>query len=249
MPPSHPGARVEGKSELNGRKTFLQCHQQARDAKRTFLLENEAAQVCESYGLPMPASGFAADKEQAVSVARAVGYPVVMKVVSPQVIHKSDVEGVRVGIEGEEELLEAWDSIFASVRSHESGAEILGQFIAGMAGEGVETIIGLNRDDMFGPVVMFGIGGIFVELYKDVSFRLCPLEASEVEAMVHEVQGHKMLKGFRGMPVADMEALKKVILAVCTMGMENPEVSSIDLNPVRVNGEGALALDTRIILG
>ncbi|MEE8348635.1 MAG: acetate--CoA ligase family protein [Acidobacteriota bacterium] len=234
---------------MSGRKTFLQCYEQARDEKRTFLLENEAAQVCEGYGLPMPASGFAANQEQAVSVARSVGYPVVMKVVSPQVIHKSDVEGVRVGIEDEKELLEAWDSISVSVKRHESSAEILGQFIAGMAGEGVETIVGLNRDDMFGPVVMFGIGGIFVELYKDVSFRLCPLEASEVEAMVNEVQGHKLLKGFRGRPEADMEALKKVILAVCTIGIENPEVSSIDLNPVRVNEKGALALDTRIILG
>jgi len=233
---------------VSGRKRFLQFYQQARDEKRTFLLENEAAQICESYGLPLPASGYAEDKEQAVSIAEAVGYPVVMKVVSPQVIHKSDVEGVRVGIRTQEELLEAWDAISASVTRHEPNAEIRGQFIAGKAGEGVETIVGFKRDKTFGPVVMFGIGGIFVELYKDVSFRLCPLEDVEVEAMVHEVKGHKLLTGFRGRPEADMEALKKVILAVCSMGTDNPEVGSIDLNPVRVNADGALALDTRIIL-
>ena len=233
---------------MSGRELFLKHCQQARDEKRTFLLENEAAQVCESYGLPLPPSGYAEDREQAVSIAEEVGYPVVMKVVSPQVIHKSDVEGVRVGIANREELLEAWDAISASVTSHVPDAEIQGQFIAGMAAEGVETIVGFKRDETFGPVVMFGIGGIFVELYKDVSFRLCPVADAEVEAMVNEVKGHKLLKGFRGRPEADMEALKKVILAVCSMGTDNPEVGSIDLNPVRVNGEGALALDTRIIL-
>jgi len=237
-----------GAVSLSGRKLFLQYHQQARDEKRTFLLEHEAAQVCERYGLPLPASGFAQDKQQAVSIAEELGYPVVMKVVSPQVIHKSEVEGVRVGIRTREELLEAYDAISASVTSHEPHAEILGQFIVEMAGEGVETIVGLKRDETFGPVVMFGMGGIFVELYKDVSFRLCPVADAEVEAMVNEVKGHKLLKGFRGMPEADMEALKKVILQVCSMGTDNPEIASIDLNPVRVNGEGALALDTRIIL-
>ena len=118
-----------------------------------------------------------------------------------------------------------------------------------MAGEGVETIVGLKRDETFGPVVMFGIGGIFVELYKDVSFRMCPLADADVDEMVNDVKGHKLLKGLRGSPEADMEALKKVILAVCSMGTDNPEIGSIDLNPVRVNPEGALALDTRIILG
>ena len=234
---------------MSGRELFLQYYQRARDENRTFLLENEAAQVCESYGLPLPPSGFAENKEQAVSIAEELGYPVVLKVVSPQVIHKSDVEGVRVGIATEEEILEAWDSISANVTRHEPTAEIRGQFIAGMAGEGVETIVGLKRDDTFGPVVMFGIGGIFVELYKDVSFRLSPLADEDVEEMVNEVKGHKLLKGFRGTPEADMEALKKVILAVCSMGTDNPEIGSIDLNPVRVNPEGALALDTRIILG
>ena len=154
-----------------------------------------------------------------------------------------------MGLSTREEILEAWDSISDSVTRHEPTAEIRGQFIAGMAGEGVETIVGLKRDDTFGPVVMFGIGGIFVELYKDVSFRLCPLADEDVEEMVNEVKGHKLLKGFRGTTEADMDALKKVILAVCSMGTDNPEIGSIDLTPVRVNPDGALALDTRIILG
>ena len=112
----------------------------------------------------------------------------------------------------------------------------------------VETIVGLKRDEVFGPVVMFGIGGIFVEVYQDVTFRLCPVGEKEVEDMLSEVKGYKLLGGFRGKPKAGMDALKKVILAVCALGTENPEVGSVDLNPVLVNGEGALALDTRIVL-
>ena len=235
-------------NELNSRELVLKYCRRASDEKRNFLMENEAAQVCRSYMVPLPASGYARDKDQAITIAEAVGYPVVMKVVSPHVIHKSDAGGVQVGIQAEEELLGAWDAISASVMSYNSNAEIRGQFIAEMAGEGVETIVGFKRDETFGPVVMFGLGGIFVELYKDVSFRLCPLADADVEAMINEVKGHKLLQGFRGMPTVDVEALKQIILTVSSMGMDNPEISSIDLNPVRVNKEGALALDTRIIL-
>jgi acyl-CoA synthetase (NDP forming) len=144
--------------------------------------------------------------------------------------------------------LDAYDAIVESVKQHSPEAQIRGQVIAKMAGEGVETIVGLKRDEVFGPVVMFGIGGICVEVYQDVTFRLCPVGEKEVEDMLSEVKGYKLLGGFRGKPKADMDALKKVILAVCALGTENPEVGSVDLNPVLVNGEGALALDTRIVL-
>ncbi len=233
---------------MTGRETFLQYYQAAQNENRNFLLENEAAEVCRSYRLPLPESGFALDKEAALSIAERLGYPVVMKVVSPQVIHKSDVEGVRVGIATREQLFQAYDGIVERVKKSKPEAEIKGQVIAKMAGEGVETIVGLKRDEVLGPVVMFGMGGIFVEVYQDVTFRLCPVGKEEVEEMLREVKGYQLLGGFRGMAKADTGALKKVILAVCALGTENPEVGAVDLNPVLVNGEGALALDTRIII-
>jgi len=158
------------------------------------------------------------------------------------------VEGVRVGIATREQLVQAYDGIVEKVKRSKPEAQIKGQVIAKMAGEGVETIVGLKRDEVLGPVVMFGMGGIFVEVYQDVTFRLCPVGKEEVEEMLSEVKGYQLLGGFRGMAKADTGALKKVILAVCALGTENPEVGAVDLNPVLVNGEGALALDTRIIL-
>jgi acetyl-CoA synthetase (ADP-forming) len=233
---------------MSARELFLKHYHLAREENRGFLLENEAAEVCLGYQLPLPEAGVASNKEEAISIAEKLGYPVVMKVVSPQVIHKSDVGGVRVGIQARKQLVEAYDAIVKSVKRHSPDAQIKGQVIAKMAGEGVETIVGLKRDQVFGPVVMFGIGGIFVEVYEDVSFRLCPVGEKEAEDMLSEVKGHKLLGGFRGKPKADMDALKKVILAVCALGTENPEVGSVDLNPVLVNGDGAWALDTRIVL-
>jgi acetyl-CoA synthetase (ADP-forming) len=233
---------------MTGRETFLKYYQAAQNEKRNFLLENEAAEVCRSYRLPLPEGGFASDKEEALSIAERLGYPVVMKVVSPQVIHKSDVEGVRVGIATKDQLVQAYDGIVERVKKNKPEAQIKGQVVAKMAGEGVETIVGLKRDEVLGPVVMFGMGGVFVEVYQDVTFRLCPVGEEEVEEMLSEVKGYQLLGGFRGRAKADTDALKKVILAVCALGTENPEVGAVDLNPVLVNGEGALALDTRIIL-
>ena len=234
--------------KIDGRELFLESYRCAKREKRDFLLENEAAEICRSYDLPLPDNGFAESKEAAFSVASKLGYPVVVKLVSPQVIHKSDVGAVRVGVDSRDQLARAWDQILGSVREHQPEADIKGFMIARMAGEGVETIVGLKRDQVFGPVVMFGIGGVLVEIYKDVTVRVCPVDDSDVEEMMGEIRGRKLLEGFRGLPKANLEALKKVILVVSTLGMENPEVGSIDLNPVRVNEKEALVLDTRIIL-
>jgi acetyl-CoA synthetase (ADP-forming) len=233
---------------MGGRETFLKYYTLAKDENRDFLLENEAREVCKAYGVPLPEGGFARNKEEAVLIAEKIGYPVVMKVISPQVIHKSDVGGVKVSISSEEQVSEAYDVISESVKKHVPKAEIKGMLVAKMADKGVETIVGLKRDAIFGPVVMFGIGGIFVEVYRDVTFRVCPIEGRDAEEMLNEIKGYKLLKGFRGMPRANIDALKRVILATCTLGMENPEIGSVDLNPVLVNEKAALALDTRIII-
>ena len=158
--------------KMDGRELFLESYRCAKREKRDFLLENEAAEICSSYDLPLPDNGFAESKEAAFSVASKLGYPVVVKLVSPQVIHKSEVGAVRVGVDSRDQLAQAWDQILGSVREHQPEADIKGFMIARMAGEGVETIVGLKRDQTFGPVVMFGIGGVLVELYKDVTFRV-----------------------------------------------------------------------------
>ena len=233
---------------MSGRTIFLKYYEAAKDEGRKFLLENEARDVCQAYGIPVPDGGFAKTKEEALNLARRVGYPVVLKIVSPQVLHKSDVGGVKVGISSDEELSTSFDEIISKVKGNVPRAEIRGLLVSKMVGKGVETIIGMKKDKIFGPVVMFGIGGIFVEVYKDVSFRVCPVSDLDAEEMIREIKGFKLLEGFRGLPKANLEALKDVLKKTCLLASENPEIDSIDLNPTAVDEKGALALDTRIIV-
>lgn len=232
---------------MTPRETFLKYLQTASKEGRTTLMEDEAAAVCQSYGIATPESRFA-EAGKAADVAAAVGYPLVMKILSPHISHKSDVGGVRLNIRTAEEARQASEGILASVKSHAPNAAIRGFWLAQMAGNGVETIVGLKRDEVFGPVVMFGVGGVFVEIYKDVAFSVCPLQDGDVEEMIGQVKGRKILEGFRGMPKANMPGLKKILQSVCTLGSENPEIESIDLNPVWADSERAMALDARIVV-
>ncbi len=172
---------------MSGRDVFLKYYERAKEEGRNFLLEDEAREVCLAYGIPVPDGGFARDKEEALNLARRVGYPVVLKIVSPQVLHKSDVGGVKVGISDDEGLSKSFDEMISKVKESIPQAEIRGVLVSKMAGKGIETIIGMKKDRIFGPVVMFGIGGIFVEVYKDVSFRVCPVSDAEVEEMMREI--------------------------------------------------------------
>ena len=172
----------------------------------------------------------------------------VIKLISPQVSHKSDVGGVRLNVRSAAEASEACEAIVKSVKSYVPQAEIRGFWVAKMVGKGVETIVGLKRDPVFGPVAMFGVGGVFVEIYRDVSFGVCPLRDEDIEEMLAGIQGHQLLEGFRGMPRANTQALKQILRAVCQLGMENPEIEAIDFNPVWADPESALALDARIII-
>ena len=212
------------------------------------MLEDEAAEICRSYGIPIPESGFAPESQAAAAVADGLGYPVVVKLISPQVSHKSDVGGVRLNVRSAGEVREACEAIVHSVRSHAPQTEFRGFWVARMAGKRLETIVGLKRDPVFGPVVMFGVGGVFVEIYRDVSFRVCPLQDGDIEEMLGEIRGRRILEGFRGMPKPNVHALEKILQSVCRLGSENPEIESVDLNPVWVDQERALALDARIIV-
>ena len=185
---------------------------------------------------------------EAVEAAREVGFPVVLKVVSPDVLHKSDVGGVRVNLKTEEEVREAFRSIMESVRERVPNARIAGILVQEFAPPGLELIIGLIRDPQFGPTVMFGLGGVFVEVYRDVSFRVAPLSEHDADSMMREIKAYKLLTGFRGMEPVDLEALRDALIKVGQIGLEHEDIAEMDLNPVIAYPRGLKVVDARIIL-
>jgi len=228
-----------------------QVVEQARAEGRRKLLEHEALKLCELYGLPVPGYGLARSEEEAVELAERVGYPVVLKVVSPDISHKSDVGGVILGVRSAEEVRSSYRRVLENVKAGAPGSRVHGVLVQRMVKPDLEVIVGGIRDPVFGPVVMFGLGGVFVEVLKDVSFRIAPLSDADVDDMVREVRGYRILEGFRGSPPRDLDALKRVILGVSRMMVEVGEIAELDLNPVILypRGEGALIVDARVILG
>ena len=183
-------------------------------------------------------------------MAKSIGYPAVLKLWSPDVVHKSDVGGVRLGIRSEEEAARAFDQIAAALKEAEPKARFGGVTVERMVSGGVETIIGMTRDPSFGPVVLFGLGGISVELLRDVSLRLAPLTETDADEMVREIRGYPLLEGYRGSPAVDVSALHDMLHRVSLLAIEHPEIAELDLNPVLAfpGREPALALDARLKL-
>jgi acyl-CoA synthetase (NDP forming) len=216
--------------------------------ERGFLLEHEAKTLCGLYGMPVTKITVARTEDEAVEAAEETGYPIVLKIVSPQVLHKSDAGGVLVNIGDAESIREGYKKILSNVKAHVPDAEITGILVQEMAPNGTEVIIGSTRDPTFGPTIMFGLGGIFVEILKDVSFRLAPITRSDAEEMIREIKAYKILEGARGMPPADQEAIAEILLATSRMLMECPEIKELDMNPVLVYEEGARIVDARVIL-
>ena len=218
---------------------------------RVKLLEHEALALAEHYGVPVAKYGIALSEEDVEKVIKSVGFPAVAKVVSPDISHKSDVGGVILNIKNSEEAVKAYRQIMENVRKNVSGARVAGVLYQKMAVPGyVEVIVGATRDPTFGPVIMFGIGGIFVEILKDVSFRVAPLEPEDAEEMIREIKTYKILEGYRGMPPRDIEAVKDILMRVSKLMLEVGEVQDIDLNPIMLyeKGRGAVAVDVRVIL-
>lgn len=215
---------------------------------RKFLLEHEAKSFIASYGIPVTRIELAKNEDEAVDYARKIGFPVVLKIVSPQVIHKSDVGGVKVNLKNEEEVRKAYREIVENVRSRVPDAKIEGILVQEFAPQGVELIIGLIRDPQFGPTVMFGLGGVFVELFRDVSFRVAPLSEQDAESMIREVKAYKLLTGFRGAEPVDLQAIKDALIKVGNIGVENDEIAEMDLNPIIAYPKGIKVVDARIIL-
>ncbi len=211
------------------------------------VLEPEGIVLIEEYGIPYPEHGLAESAEEAVSIADRVGYPVVLKVVSPDVIHKSDAGGVALGLDSAAAVRDAYDRIIAAVARSVPAADVRGMLVCREAGAGTEVIVGGTQDEMFGPTLMFGLGGVFAEVLRDVSFRVVPVSRFDAEQLVREVRGFPLLAGARGEPPRDVAALVDLLLAVSRMMTEHPGVIELDLNPVRVYTRGLLALDVRLI--
>lgn len=232
--------------KLSPRMIFERALQEGRSK----LLEHEAYMLLEYYGLPVPRYSLARSLEEAIDAANRIGYPIVLKIVSPDIVHKSDVGGVVVGIENERAVAEAYARILENVKKMVPEARIMGILVQEMVPEGIEVIIGGIRDPVFGPVVMFGLGGVFVEVLRDVSFRVAPLTEDDATEMIREVKGYMLLKGYRGQPPRDLEALKKIIIGVARLMEENEWIKELDLNPVMAypEGEGAKIADARIIV-
>ncbi|MBW2332063.1 MAG: acetate--CoA ligase family protein [Deltaproteobacteria bacterium] len=220
-----------------------------REAKRHNLLETESRDLLKEYHISLPEAELANNLDKAVEAGNRLGYPLAMKVVSPEIIHKSDAGGIKLGLNNQEDIKTAFNEIITNAEKVVKKEKILGTLISPMAKKGQECIIGMIRDAQFGPVIMFGLGGIFVEVLKDVSFRVAPLAAEDIDEMVEEIKGYKILTGIRGEKPKDIAAIKNILVRLSEIVIDNPEIKEIDLNPVIVHENGASIVDSRVILG
>jgi len=214
----------------------------------TMIPEPEAIGLLQSYGIPYPEHGVAHDADEAVAIAGRIGYPVVLKISSPDVMHKSDAGGVVVDLADAKAVRRAYAQIVQAVEAHHPGAQTGVVLVCRQALPGVEVIVGALHDAMFGPTLMFGLGGILAEVLHDVTFRVLPIDAHDAREMVREVRGYPLLAGVRGQAACDVDALVDLLLSCSRLVLEHPDVEELDLNPVRVYEEGLMALDARILL-
>lgn len=217
---------------------------------KTRLGELEGLGILEAYGFDVLPTKFARSGDEAAALAAQIGFPVVLKVVSEQILHKSDAGGVVVGLRDEGEVRGAFDDILAKARAYLPDAVVEGVLVQRLAPEGLEVIVGLNRYPVFGPLLMFGIGGIFVEVFQDVTFRLAPIGRNEARRMVRQIKGYKLLQGFRGRPRGDIERIEQCLVRLSALATNHPEIVELDINPLLVHREGlgATVADCRMIL-
>ncbi len=224
---------------------------EARTLGRPFVTDEIAAQVASHFGIPVPCGSVGATYSVAAEIAEDCGYPVALKISSPDILHKSDVGGVVVGIKDSEELLSAYDSLLDRIRRRAPGAAVAGVYVQKMASSGRELIVGINRDSTFGPLLMVGLGGVYVEVLKDVTFGLCPVSPKRAKEMLASLTGYALLRGVRGEQAADLDAAADIISRVSWMASLLPDIVELDINPVIVlnRGQGAVAADIRIGIG
>jgi len=229
------------------KKIFYQCQSEGR----LELGGMEAREILEAYDIRMPKAELAFDIDEAKEIAGRIGYPLVLKIVSPNILHKTDVGGVKIGIDNEKELEENYNQILFSVSKYMPDANIRGILVQEFIKDKKETIIGMSEDPQFGPMIMFGLGGIYVEALKDVSFRIAPLSRQVAREMVEEIKTIKLLKGIRGEDPSDIDSIIEIILRVSQLVTDFPEIIEMDINPlfVKKQGEGSIAGDVRIRIG
>lgn len=220
----------------------------ARKESRTVLSEIESKLILEEAGIDCTETRLARTRAEAVSLSEAFGYPVVLKISSRDITHKSDAGGVKVNLKGSAEVEAAYDGIMQSAQRKFPQAQIEGISVQRMAQPGIEVIMGMTRDPNFGPVLMFGLGGILVEVLRDVAFGIAPLEKTDAAEMIDEIKGRKLLEGYRGQDCADKARLENMLLRLSAFVDGKPEIAEIDMNPVFARKDGALVVDARIIL-
>jgi len=220
----------------------------ARIEGRTVLTEVESKELLKQAGIPVIETRLAKSKREAISISKELGFPVVLKVASPDIVHKSDSGGVRLGLANATQVGKAYGEIMSSMKQKFADAAIHGLAIQRMAPPGVEVIVGMSKDVQFGPVLMFGLGGILVEVLKDVSFRIVPITRRDAAEMIREIKGYPLLEGYRGQEPADISALEELIVKVSQFVEQHPEVKELDLNPIFAYRDSAVAVDARIIL-
>jgi acyl-CoA synthetase (NDP forming) len=220
----------------------------AKAEGRKVLSEYESKKILHGYGIPVTMAEIARNADEAGALASKVGFPVVLKIHSPDITHKSDVGGVKVNLKNASDVKNAFNEIVANVKKHKPDAKINGVLVQNMAPSGREIIVGVTKDRQFGPLVMFGLGGIFVEVLKDVSFRLPPINKKEALTMMGEIKGYPILKGVRGNEPADLDAVADVIAKTSKMVMDLPEISELDMNPIFVYSKGLMVVDARIVM-
>lgn len=229
----NPASKIFEKALMEGRK---------------LLLENEAKMVCMEYGIPTTRFKLVRTEFEAVEAAEEIGYPVVLKIVSPDIIHKSDVGGVILNVKNSSDVRDAYKQILENVKRNDKDAKVIGILVQEMALPSTEIIIGAAKDPHFGHALMFGLGGVFTEVLKDVAFRIAPLTESEAREMITEIKAYPLLKGYRNVPPADIEAIVAILMNVSRLVLENTGIKELDLNPIMVYKKGAKAVDARIIL-
>jgi len=220
----------------------------ALSMERYSLLESEAMALMAIIGVPTPSFHLANSVEEAQKMAEALGYPVVLKIVSPDIIHKSDVGGVKLNILNLDQVSEKFKEIQKNVYEKAPKARILGIMVQKMSPSATEVAIGALRDKQFGPALMFGLGGIFIEILKDASFRIAPVDKDDALEMIEEIKGYPLLLGYRGSPKLDINAIVDAIVRISELMMNIDEIDQLDLNPILVYPSGLIAVDVRIIL-
>ena len=232
------------------RETVRKIIERVRSENRVVLLGSESARLVSAYGIPVPEIHLAKNEEEAVRIAEKIGYPVVLRISSPHILHKSDIGGIAINIKSAEEVKQKFREILENAKKYVPDAKIYGVEVYPLAPKGKEMIVGVSKDPQFGHLIMFGLGGVYVNFLKDVSFGLAPLSENEAREMVQRTKAYTLLSGIRGEPPSDIDKVVETLLRISQLVTDFPEIAEIDINPLFVyeKGKGVLALDVKMIL-